>query len=389
MAVLAHAAYSQSRRQGSSQRPRQLYKVVNNDDKIGFIDKTGNLVIGFDRLPKITLRVGDFQEGRAVIYLKKDGSDQAKGDTDYTVGYIDETGRVIIAPRFDMARDFSEGLAYVEAQDFRGFIDRQGKAVIKVGNPYTRDFHEGLAATASRTWGGEWGYIDRSGRLAIKLQYEFADDFSEGLAGVVVDRKYGFINKRGEMVIPPRFGLRKGGRHQEVIVSSGRFSEGLACVSDGQLYGYINKRGDFVIPPQFVSAQDFSEGLAWVVTRDEKRRIKNKAGWIDKSGRWVVTEVDGRIFSLGLPEFVTYSNELMDWRYSEGLVPFLVYSGEKTLRGYMNRRGEVVIQPAEFGRVWPFVGGVARVAFEVNGDPAWEEDYGYIDRTGRFIWRSK
>lgn len=34
-----------------AQPSRHLYRVTNKDKKVGFIDKTGKLVIGFDRLP--------------------------------------------------------------------------------------------------------------------------------------------------------------------------------------------------------------------------------------------------------------------------------------------------------------------------------------------------
>lgn len=382
-------------RQGTrkpSRRPGHLYQVSTGDGlsgkrRFGFIDKTGKLVIDFGRLPRATELVREFREGRALIYLKKEKRGGTPGDADYVAGYIDETGEVIIAPRFEHARDFSEGLAYAGAKGSGGFIDRRGRVVIKVDFS-VKDFHEGLAAAAPARGRG-WGYIDRSGRSVIKPQYQFADDFSEGLAGVAVEGKYGFIDKRGEMVIPPRFVLRRGGRHGELIVSSGRFSEGLACVRVGELYGYINAKGDFVIPPRFARAQDFSEGLAWVVTRDEETRALKKAGWIDKSGRWVVTGVGGRIFSPGLPEFLSHATELHDWKYSEGLVPFIRYSGDRTLRGYMDRRGEVVIKPGEFDRAGPFVGGVARVSLRRNVGSGLDEAYGYIDRRGRFIWRSK
>lgn len=391
LSVLTPEGYSRAGGQTFLPQPSHLYRVTARDEKtgeqkIGFIDRTGKMVIGFGRLPKTTIAVGGFREGLALIYLKKtEGGDK----TDYKVGYINETGEVVIPPRFDAARDFSDGLAYVEAPGFRGFIDRAGKRVIKIDDALmANDFHEGLAAVGAREWwkGRSWGYIDRSGRLIIGRQYSFADDFSEGLAGVEVGGKYGFINKQGEVVIPPRFELRKDQRHPNLTISSGRFSEGLACVKAGGLYGYVNRKGDFVIPPRFARAQEFSEGLAWVATKDEKTNVVDRVGWVDKTGRWVVTGVSGRAFSRGLPELFSYANEMEDWRYSEGLVPFVTYSGGKVLQGYMDQKGEVVIRAAAFNSVGPFVGGLAKVEF---ASPELGGEYGYIDKTGRFVWRSK
>ena len=238
--VLTPTAHTQPGIRKNDRQSRHLYQVTSKDKstgkkRIGFIDKTGKLVIGFERLPRTTIAVGEFHEQRAVIYLKGEKNDESAGNLNFTVGYIDETGAVIIGPRFDLARDFSDGLAYVqaEAEGLIGFVDREGKTVIKLDGLLANDFHEGLAAVRTRVdvrARPEWGLIDRSGRMVVKPQYLFADDFSQGLAGVEVDGKYGFINKAGRMVIRPRFGLRKAFRHPISTISSGRFAEGLACV---------------------------------------------------------------------------------------------------------------------------------------------------------------
>lgn len=389
----ALGVYSRPDRRKREAEPRHLYQVTSRDKlsgekKSGFIDATGKLVIGFERLPKGTVAVGDFHDGRARIYVRT-SADETKGNINAAVGFIDQTGKMIIEPRFETARDFSEGLAFVEAKDFQGFIDRFGKVVIKVSFKFTKDFHDGLAAVGMSDRepnNHDWGYIDRSGKLVIKQQYSFADDFSEGLAGVVVDRKYGFIDKRGEMIIPPQFDLRREQRHPNRPVSSGRFVAGLACVRVGEFYGFVNRTGAFAIRPQFSHAQEFAEGLAWVTT-DGNRGVVNRVGWIDKTGRWVVTAVDGRSLTSGLRELFNYANAYEDWRYSEGLAPLLVYDGDKFLRGYMNQQGKAVIKPRDFEKAGRFVGGVAEVVFHGNSSSA--EDYGYIDKQGRLIWRSK
>lgn len=369
------AAYSQPGERQPGVQPSRLHRVSRDSNRVGFIDNTGKLVIGFDRLPRTTVGVADFHEGRAKIWLKR-----AEGAEDILTGYIDETGKVIIAPRFWTARDFSEGLAYVEAKGLRGFINRQGKLVIRidnlgVGDLSATDFHEGMAAAKTKGDNPEWGYIDRSGRLAIKPQYRFVDDFSEGLAGVVVDGKYGFINKQGEMVIPPHFEPRLGPYVWDGIAGTSRFSEGVACVKLGKFYGYINKKGDFVIPPQLLSAQDFSEGVAWVIARDKK------IGWIDKSGRWVITAVNGQSFSdtqSGLAYTARVTTHTM--AFSEGLAPFIVIfdRGSYSRWGYMDHKGREVIKP-RFAYIHPFDGGLAWVTDD--------EVYGYIDKRGQFVWQ--
>ncbi len=70
--------------------------------------------------------------------------------------------------------------------------------------------------------------------------------------------KWGYINKKGEVVIQPQFEGRLG-------ESIGFFSEGLAvaCI-ESRKCGYIDETGKFAINPQFEHASRFSEGLAAV-----------------------------------------------------------------------------------------------------------------------------
>ena len=54
----------------------------------------------------------------------------------------------------------------------------------------------------------------------------------------------------------------------------------MASVEEGGDYGFIDKRGVFVIPPKFGQAQEFSSGLAFVRSDPE-----SNAYFIDKTGR--------------------------------------------------------------------------------------------------------
>jgi translation initiation factor 6 (eIF-6) len=54
--------------------------------------------------------------------------------------------------------------------------------------------------------------------------------FREGLAGVEINGKYGFIDTKGNLVIPP------------VYDDAWHFSEGLARVEINGKWGYIDKR---------------------------------------------------------------------------------------------------------------------------------------------------
>lgn len=116
------------------------------------------------------------------------------------------------------------------------------------------------------------GYIDRTGKIIIKPQFEFTGNFSEGLAWISFtergwfsfNEKVGFIDTTGRIVITPRFNTKSA------------FYNGLATVNIGGSYNYktrqfkggkwgvIDKTGNFVVKPQYDDAWYFTEGLAWI-----------------------------------------------------------------------------------------------------------------------------
>lgn len=205
-------------------------------------------------------------------------------------GYADQSGKVVIAARFDAARPFAGGLAQVGVMDEElpeiqarpnlkwGYIDERGRVLVELRYAVLRNFSENLAAAAVLDAekpealifrrGGDrrnlkWGYVDRGGREVIPLQFLNAGDFSEGLA--------------------------------QVNVGGGK---GSACGPPPN-YGYVDKTGAFVIKPQFASAAGFKNGRARVSvghTRYYGRclccgpRFVGRHGRVDRSGTFVADE---------------------------------------------------------------------------------------------------
>jgi len=69
--------------------------------------------------------------------------------------------------------------------------------------------------------GDRWGYCHKNKKIVIPIRFEEAYPFSRksgGLALVMVNNKYGFIDTKGNMVIPAIYDLAVD------------FSEGFACV---------------------------------------------------------------------------------------------------------------------------------------------------------------
>jgi hypothetical protein len=240
----------------------------------GFIDATGRLVIP----PKgSNARYGSFHEGLTQY-------------SDKGWGFIDRTGRIVIPARFHDASDFSEGLSFVRLTEKSKFgcINKKGAIVIPYQFVWASAFHEGLAAVLLSK--GKPGFIDKRGRMVLhSRQWLEVSDFSEGLASVQIevidnsiyrgykDQKYGFIDRTGKFVIPPRFyRVQKFSEGRALFVQTGK--------SHG--YGFIDSKGQVVIKPEFIDAKSFSEGLAAVAINagDDKKLW----GYINRDGTWII-----------------------------------------------------------------------------------------------------
>lgn len=153
-----------------------------------------------------------FAEGLAPVYVP-----EASGDGG-AWGFIDQTGRLVIGPRFDAVGWFSEGLAdvmlLVDGRPRWGYVDRHGALAIAPVFDGAYRFSEGLAAFREGVGpGARWGFVDTTGRVVIAPQflggYSVGPHFSEGLAAVRRDDGQGlgdwvFIDRSGKVVIGSR-----------------------------------------------------------------------------------------------------------------------------------------------------------------------------------------
>lgn len=107
-------------------------------------------------------------------------------------GYKDWKGNVLIAPVFDEAYPFSEGLACVEKDGKLGYIDRSGAVVIDYQYDTATNFRQGLASV---TVGEKSGYIDPQGNIVVPMQFDVATAFDADKAVVFADGRWGVLNR--------------------------------------------------------------------------------------------------------------------------------------------------------------------------------------------------
>ena len=200
-------------------------------------------------------------------------------------GYVDQTGRWAIEPAYRDAQSFKEGLAAVQDRNSHrwGFIDKSGKIVIACKYSSASAFCDGLAVVSSDN---KFGYIDRRGHCKIALIYDRCWDFSEGLAAVEKNlphsEKYEriYLSREGRAAFK-YVGIR---RNLAIGLDDPTFNNGLALKYAGSGFGYIDKSGKFVIPPRYGFARPFKGKYAIVGIL----RVPNLYGAIDTDGKLVL-----------------------------------------------------------------------------------------------------
>lgn len=116
-------------------------------------------------------------------------------------GYVDRTGAIRIAPAYDSAAEFSEGLAAVSRGGAFGYVSPDGSLAIDLRFTGAGPFSQGMA----RVRFGRWGYLRANGEWAIRPRFDAGHDFHQGVAPVKVDGKWGLIDSNGLWVLLPRF----------------------------------------------------------------------------------------------------------------------------------------------------------------------------------------
>jgi hypothetical protein len=356
----------------------------------GYIDRKGKIILP---LPPNSHAPRYFSEGLAAV-----GMSSLYNSTGDGVGYIDPTGKVVIPPKFldtpelRGAEDFSEGLAAfgvdIQEKTLYGYLNKTGKVVIAAQFAGPGKFVDGIALVATyqnlqKDESMRYVFINKQGKILFENPKTFtANDhsvFSEGFAPVMVGENWGFIDRQGQLVIPPLF----ASAYQDT-----KFSAGLVPIQapDSSKYGYLDTTGKFQIAPQFTAARPFSEGLAAVKVGDE---VKGLWGYIDRTGKFAIRpQFTESIAGAGEFHEGLAAIELRDPRTP----PNTISSGPT---GYIDRTGKFVIPPKFNQGGDPFRGGLAyaRIAFlktapsSTNSDDPYQGgENGYIDRQGQFVW---
>ena len=231
-------------------------------------------------------------------------------------GVIDESGawKIPPSPRFVFLHEFHDGLAAADLCGKCIYLNHDGKQAFPATFLRCYNFAEGIGKVATKE--GEAAFIDTTGKVIATLHGYHPDVEAYLSSGLIPSEQgdlIGFVNKKGEWVIPARF------------ESVRPFVEGLAAVKEKNHWGYIDPTGKYVIPPTFADLdnanfRDFSEGLAF--NCDSKTGL---CGYIDHTGKFVIP-----------PRFIPCGTDGEDdCTFSGGLARVVT----KTKIGFINDKG--------------------------------------------------
>ncbi|MFA4987237.1 MAG: WG repeat-containing protein [Candidatus Brocadiia bacterium] len=323
-------------------------------------------------------QIGD---GYASIEFPVEGLSLVKERYTQRVGYVDATGKTVIAPTYSSGQSFSGGRAAVFDGAW-GFIDKAGKWVVEPRFDRATSFWNGMATVAL---GGKWGAIDATGRLAIPFAYDEPVYFTGNVAPVRLPTKWGCLNADGKTVIEPQF---------DSIAS---FTSGIAIAGQGGLYGAIDATGAWVIPPKYFRLEHLGEGVLAYTTS----LFPMRAGLMDAGGKILCEPLfdkwrkmsEGRLGVAALGSygytwgFVDHEagwvvtpqyKEVGDFR--EGIAPVCPGGDAGGMWGFIDKTGAVVSLPRR-PRLDRISEGLARY-FEADR-------WGYVDRKGNVIIERK
>ena len=282
--------------------------AVYKDKTFGYIDSKGNVIIEntFDHAEK-------FCENYAVVAQKVNNKKR--------FGYIKMNGKYLIKPQYESAFEFHNGIAHVVIENYDYYITTKGEIIHDFMLEEASDFSEGVAIIKKE---GKHFIMDTEGKLTSCPAADIISPFHGDYALFRQNEKWGFMNKNGEVVIPPKY------------LWAGSYFEGLFPVKDSDerwrdAY-YINKRGENVFDRKFYSVHSFSEGLAVVVDKEK-----------NGCSIYSIINTDGEVL-FDLPEYVTGTNN-----YKDGLLKIYErdYKTETDKVGYVNRDGKVIWKPTD------------------------------------------
>lgn len=246
-------------------------------------------------------------------------------------------------PIYELAGNFKNGYASVKLNGKWGIIDQNGEQASDIIYDEKPCLQDGYVYVK---YHGKWGIIDKHGCTIFDTIYDDIFLSQNELAIVCVDQKWSVINLNGTYIME----LTCDGAHW--------LGKEFIEIVKNKKHGVIKINGELIIKPQYDSIKLTEEEVFVVGNNPNESKNDWKYGLVDLNGNLLVSPI--------------YSSQRNVMKFHEGLAK--VWDNNKF--GYINTRGELVIEP-QFEFAENFAEGVAIIRKD--------DKYGVIDNTGRYI----
>lgn len=255
-------------------------------------------------------------------YFRKDGVDDVQGydwigkicevglypvELNGKLGFADCNGQIvvpIIYDRYGHCNDtipcHSDMYLDLRKNGLKGLVKKDGTIAVEFEwhDMWLWKLSEDMVPVALND---KWGFVNvKTGKVQVQPSYDSVECFNDGFAPVCIDGKWGIVDKKGEMIIEPKYLLDFYFYHDFAIVfEGGSWSwKGKGRVVSDSNCKIVNKKGYEII---------------------------SDCSWIDRVGvnTFAITrEIDGKSVE-SIKQFVSFPNYIVvidDAEYVEGYI---------------------------------------------------------------------
>lgn len=205
-------------------------------EEYSFYDVERRVFMKFGELPTIGDPFG--VEGYALAIGGFEG-DVARFSYEGKVGVIDSEENIVVEPKYKQISQFSDGLAAVETFALTKYEFMPG------GKLYRH-------VTTKKC---KWGFINKLGVEVIPPQYDMVYPFSAGLAPFNIG---GEVEAIQTVDVP------------EELDTSFTYEDTHVLSFKGGKWGFINVKGEIVIPPEYDACSRFFDGRVAIIGKNKK-----------------------------------------------------------------------------------------------------------------------
>ena len=233
---------------------------VIKDDQHGIINTRNQILIPFGKFNGFRISEGgELLANTSNRYERKD-KDGKITSAGYKSVLINKTGDIFTDFEYEKIDNFYNGYAIVTRNGNNGIINSNGKEVI----PAKYEFDYNIEDRVIKEFvdlgvirikkDGKWGLLNNQCMIILPCVYNYIEIFQEGVAVVRLNKKYGVVNQKGEIITPIDFYVQS---------SIPRFSHGRLGIKkrtdSGTKAGFIDKEGNEIIPCIYDKVYPFKE----------------------------------------------------------------------------------------------------------------------------------